>query len=60
LAPLDAMGRYVPRSELDWWLARAFAAAGQRDSALVYARYVRAAWQDADPPIRTRLDSLPH
>ncbi len=58
-APIDAMGRYVPRSELDWWTARAFEAAGQRDSALVYAGYVRTAWKNADPSVRARLDSLP-
>lgn len=59
-APVDAMGRYVTRSELDWWMARAFAAAGQRDSALVYTKYVRLAWRDAEPPVRALLDSLPH
>ena len=59
LTPLDAMGRYVPHSEIDWWLARAFAAAGQRDSAHVYAAYVRDAWRRADPAVRAKLDSLP-
>jgi hypothetical protein len=58
-APLDAMGRYVPHSEVDWWLVRAFTANGQRDSALVYASYLRDVWKRADPPIRARLDSLP-
>lgn len=58
-APLDAMGRYVPRSELDWWMARAFAAAGEADSARVYASYVRSAWQNADAEVKARLDSLP-
>jgi hypothetical protein len=53
------MGRYVPHSEIDWWLTRAFLANGQRDSALVYARYLRDAWKHADAPIRARLDSLP-
>ena len=59
LAPMDAMGRYVPRSEIDWWMSRAFASAGQADSARVYATYVRAAWRDADPSVRALLDSLP-
>lgn len=59
LAPVDAMARYVPRSELDWYSARAFAEAGERDSALVYAQYVRQAWKNADPMLRPRLDSLP-
>ena len=58
-APLDAMGRYVPRSELDWWTARAFSAAGQADSARVYADLVRSAWRNADAAVRARLDSLP-
>ncbi|HXD47505.1 MAG TPA: hypothetical protein VN600_01945 [Gemmatimonadaceae bacterium] len=40
-------------------MARAFSALGQRDSALVYSGYVRAAWKNADPPIRALLDSLP-
>jgi tetratricopeptide (TPR) repeat protein len=48
LAPLDAMGRYVPRSELDWWMSRAFAAAGDRDSAATYARFVKKAWNGVD------------
>ncbi|MGH7620361.1 MAG: BTAD domain-containing putative transcriptional regulator [Gemmatimonadaceae bacterium] len=59
LTALDAMGRYVPLSEIDWWLSRAFASAGQADSARVYAQYVRAAWSHADPSVRARLDSLP-
>ena len=58
-APLDAMGRYVPRSELDWWMARAFASAGETDSARVYASYVRNAWRNADAAVKARLDSLP-
>lgn len=57
-APVDAMGRYVTRSELDWWMARAFAAAGHLDSARVYGDYVRAAWRDAEPRVRAALDSL--
>ena len=59
LTALDAMGRYVPHSEIDWWLARTFAAAGQPDSAHVYAEYVRSAWRHADAAVRARLDSLP-
>lgn len=56
---LDAMGRYVPISEIDYHMALAFAQAGERDSARVYGDYVRAAWRDADPEIRRRLDRLP-
>jgi DNA-binding SARP family transcriptional activator/tetratricopeptide (TPR) repeat protein len=59
MAPVDAMARYVPRTELDWWMSRAFAAAHQPDSAAVYAAYVREAWRTADPTLRARLDSLP-
>jgi tetratricopeptide (TPR) repeat protein/TolB-like protein len=39
--PLDAMGRYEPRSELDMTMATAFRQAGMRDSATVYDGYVR-------------------
>ncbi|MDE3215594.1 MAG: hypothetical protein KGO03_04300, partial [Gemmatimonadota bacterium] len=57
-APVDAMGRYVTRSELDWWMARAFGAAGRLDSARVYGDYARAAWRSAEPRVRVLLDSL--
>ena len=56
--PLDAMGRYVPHSELDYWMAVAFKAAGQRDSAVAYAARVRAAWAGADPAVRRKLADL--
>ena len=58
LAPLDGMGRYVPRSEIDWWMARAFTQAGERDSAAAYAAFVRSAWEHADAGVRARADSL--
>ncbi len=58
-APLDGMGRYATRSELDLLMARAFAAAGEPDSAATYAGYVRAAWAHADPRVRSRLRGLP-
>jgi tetratricopeptide (TPR) repeat protein len=57
--PIDAMGRYAPRSEMDFEMARAFAHAGQADSARVYASYVRAAWVHADPEFQRRLAELP-
>ena len=57
-APLAAMGRYVPRSELDFQMARAFAAAGAMDSASTYARYAAAAWRAADPAVVRRLGQL--
>ena len=57
--PLDGMGRYATRSELDLLTAQAFVAAGQRDSAAVYAGYVRTAWANADPALKPRLSQLP-
>ena len=56
---LDAMGRYVPISELDYWMSLAFAEAGQADSARVYAGYVEQAWRNADPEVRQRLPVPP-
>ncbi|MEP6619551.1 MAG: BTAD domain-containing putative transcriptional regulator [bacterium] len=58
-APLDGMGRYPTRTELDELMARAFSVAGARDSAVVYAGYVRTAWRHADPEIARRVASLP-
>lgn len=56
---LAAMGLYVPRSELDFEMARAFAAAGMPDSARVYAARVDRAWQNGDRRARLRLAELP-
>jgi hypothetical protein len=53
------MGRYVPISQLDFHMARAFAQAGESDSARIYAAFVRTAWRDADPEIRRQLAQLP-
>ena len=53
------MGRYVSVSELDFWMARIFAQAGERDSARVYAESARRAWRDSDPEIRKLLALLP-
>jgi DNA-binding SARP family transcriptional activator/TolB-like protein/Flp pilus assembly protein TadD len=58
MGPLDAMGRYEPRSKIDFLMARSFEAAGRAESAAVYASYVRAAWRDADPEIRRLLVQL--
>jgi tetratricopeptide (TPR) repeat protein len=55
---LDGMGRYAPRTEIDYWMARAFAAAGVRDSAKLYSDYVRHAWKNADPEVH-RSHPLP-
>ncbi|MGH7693509.1 MAG: hypothetical protein ACRENH_00935, partial [Gemmatimonadaceae bacterium] len=56
---LNAMGRYAPISEIDFYMAQYFAQAGERDSARVYSDYVRRAWRDADPEIRQLLVRLP-
>lgn len=56
---LDAMGRYVPISELDYNMSKFFAQAGEGDSARVYAGYARRAWRDADPEVRRLVASLP-
>jgi hypothetical protein len=49
----------VPRSDLDFLMALAFARAGNRDSASVYAGYVRRARAAADPEVRRQLARLP-
>lgn len=56
IVPLDAMGRYQPRTELDWLMVEAFRAAGRADSAVIYEQWVREAWAEADPEIRAKLD----
>src|SRR5262249_48303623 len=58
LAPADGMGRYVPHSELDFCMARAFSAAGVAERARLDAGYVRAAWRNADAAVLARMDSL--
>lgn len=57
-APLDAMGRYQPRSELDFLMALAFQRANLPDSAARYEAFVREAWKDAEPESRSRLAEL--
>lgn len=52
---LDAMGRYVPISELDFWMSRAFAAAGEPDSARIYREHHERAWKNAEPEARRQL-----
>jgi tetratricopeptide (TPR) repeat protein len=54
---LDAMGRYVPISELDFWMAQSFAAAGDADSTRAYREYVDRAFQNAEPETRARLSA---
>jgi tetratricopeptide (TPR) repeat protein len=57
--PLDAMGRYEPRSEVDYLMSVAFRAAKEPDSAAVYEGYARRAWRNADPEVRRRLGNPP-
>jgi DNA-binding SARP family transcriptional activator/TolB-like protein/Tfp pilus assembly protein PilF len=58
-SPLDGMGRYQPRSELDLLMAQAFTKAGDADSARMYEAYVRRAWRNADPELKRLLAQLP-
>ena len=53
--PLDGMGRYQPRSEIDLLMAQAFRDAGDAESARTYEGYVRNAWRNADPEVRRLL-----
>lgn len=57
-SPLDAMGRYLPHSEIDYLMALSFRSAGRLDSAAVYTGYVRRAWRNADPEAKRMLASL--
>ena len=57
-SPLDAMGRYQPRSELDYLSVVAFRQGGMSDSASVYEAHVRRAWRDADPEVKQLLATL--
>lgn len=54
----DAMGRYLPRTEIDLWMAVAFRRAGHADSATIYAAYAQRAWANADPEVRALLARL--
>ncbi|MEO8620948.1 MAG: BTAD domain-containing putative transcriptional regulator [bacterium] len=45
---------YITRTELHELLAQSFAAAGQRDSAVVHYAVVERAWRSADPAMRSR------
>ncbi|MGI8498720.1 MAG: BTAD domain-containing putative transcriptional regulator [Gemmatimonadaceae bacterium] len=57
-APLDSTGSYLPRSEIDYWMALAMREAGMADSAAVYREYVRRAWREADPNVKRQLEAL--
>ena len=51
---LDGSGLYLTRTETHEMLARAFDAAGQRDSASAHFTVVERAWRGADPALATR------
>ncbi|MBA2626740.1 MAG: hypothetical protein H0U85_01900 [Gemmatimonadales bacterium] len=54
---IDGSNLYLTRTELHEMMARAFAAAGERDSARVHYREVTAAWAHADPQFADRMGS---
>ena len=54
----EASNLYVTRTDIHALLARSFAAAGQRDSAVAHLQLVTRSWADADTAVRTRLDAL--
>ena len=53
----DGPSYYLTRTEVHEWLARAFEAAGQTDSAVVHYRSVAKAWRDGDAAYRARAQS---
>jgi hypothetical protein len=50
--PLDASGPYVSRTEFHELLARAWEAAGVKDSAAAHYGAVVRSWSNGDPPFR--------
>jgi serine/threonine protein kinase/tetratricopeptide (TPR) repeat protein len=58
LHSIEGAGLYVTRTELEELLARAWDAAGSRDSALVHYRAVITTWQRADPALRERVQHV--
>jgi len=55
---IEGSSLYLTQTELHLALGRAWEAAGRPDSAVVQYRYVLAAWRNADPHFRARLDSV--
>jgi hypothetical protein len=51
---LEASNLYITHTELRELLARAYEAAGRRDSAAMQYRWVASAWQSGDPAFRSR------
>lgn len=56
LHSIEGAGLYATRTELEELLARAWDAAGARDSALLHYRAVAAAWNRADPSMHKRVE----
>jgi hypothetical protein len=54
------MGRYLPRPEIDDWMAVALRRAAKADSASVFAANVNRAWANADPEVKAMLATLDH
>jgi tetratricopeptide (TPR) repeat protein len=55
---LEVGGLYTTRTEMHIGLGRAFAAAGQADSAVAHYTAALRAWRFADPRLHTRRDSV--
>lgn len=58
-AGFESVALYVTKTEARAWLARAHAAAGNTDSALMHREWVRRVLADADAPVRRRLLDIP-
>lgn len=54
---LDGAGLYLTRTEIHEMLARAFDAAGQRDSAAAHYAIVERAWRTADAALKPRYEA---
>lgn len=55
--PLDNSNLYMSRTELHELLARAWEAAGAKDSAAAHYAVVARTWSSGDPPFRARADT---
>ena len=53
--PIQSNNLYVTHTEIHEMLAKAFAAAGARDSAASHYRYVARAWRNSDSRFRSRV-----
>jgi hypothetical protein len=54
----EGSGLYLSQTETHELLARAFDAAGQRDSAAAHYTLVERAWRGADPFLRPRYEAV--